>query len=265
MREDNPTDICDARSANVIYMTAWFRNEETRNAAYNAGFELIPPGAAATALGPIERYLPISVIPDAAGPRGGLMGDLGGLHQCDSFFRIRMSHGALWLLDYEYESIETVSDGSGGTRRDTFTYSGTVAALLDPRIVGDVDIRKDWKSGVGGALLNAFLWVPPFTIVKAFQYGWAPKDLNVGHDAFDDRFVVEASSVEAAQMAVTPALGQCLVDIAFNEGLRIRPGVALVRLPAKREHGQVGFTSAMQRLNAIVTAILSRAGAAPFR
>ncbi len=188
------------------------------------------------------------------------------LADCTSAAWIEIGPYIAWLLDDEY-----VEEGTAAVTRSgpTASYSGTgvhteyehdsrrvmgtLAIVQHPAVTERVDSLADWTATTGGAIVNALLWVPPFTVVEAFQYAARSQnpDHEVGHEAFDRRFLVHAESAESAQRAVHPSLGELLVASDFKGRLAMRPGAALVQFdPAPP--GAEGFTKRFDLVRGIV-------------
>lgn len=103
---------------------------------------------------------------------------------------------------FEYTYGFTDSDGN------TSHYDQLVVAVQHLAIRGTASFRDDpteWSSAA--AFLDAFLWLPPFTLLKAIQlYNEAKNpDRGVGDADFDRLYVVHAASATAAPSSSAPA------------------------------------------------------------
>jgi hypothetical protein len=132
---------------------------------------------------------------------------------------------------YEYDCTSSDSDGN------TTYYDQLVVVVPHPNVEGsvafDVD-RRHWSGAA--AVLDALLWIPPFTILKAIQLlnRAANPDRTVGHEAFDRLYVVRAESDEAAQRGIPPALRDAVVRLGFFGAMELRPGLIMYSLHGGR-------------------------------
>jgi hypothetical protein len=144
---------------------------------------------------------------------------------------------------FEYEYATSIQDGST-------TYGDQlVVAVQHPAIRGTASFfadPKQWSSAA--AFVDAFLWVPPFTLLKAFQLLFESKspDRTVGDADFDRLYVVHAASDEAARLAIPPALRAAVLRAGFRGTVELRPGVLLYapstgRLDSDHAVGAIGL------------------------
>jgi hypothetical protein len=125
---------------------------------------------------------------------------------------------------YEYEYRSSDSDGN------TTWHDALVVAVHHDWIQGDASFYPDPKVwSAAGALIDALMWVPPFTFVKAFQLMSEARnpDRSVGHAGFDRAYVVHAASDEAAHRAVGPALRDAALAIGLRATVELRTGTLL--------------------------------------
>jgi hypothetical protein len=144
-------------------------------------------------------------------------------------------------FEYEY----SVSDPNGVTT----TGDQLVVAVQHPAIRGTASFfadQKHWSSAA--SFVDAFLWVPPFTIVKAFQLFMESRnpDRTVGDADFDRLYVVHAASDEAARLAIPPACRAAVLRAGYRGVVELRPGVLLyapwsTRLDADHAVGALGL------------------------
>lgn len=125
---------------------------------------------------------------------------------------------------YEYDYTSTDSE------QQVSHYSALAIAVHHPWVRGGASFgpeHKEWTTT--GALLDALLWIPPFTILKVFQYAMenTNPDRTVGDADFDRLYRVRADSDEAAQRAIPPALRSLCVRMAFHGSIELHPGVLL--------------------------------------
>lgn len=128
------------------------------------------------------------------------------------------------VTEYRYSS----TDNEGNT-----SWSADyVAVVLDPNIQGVASIVNDWKHGTGGKILNAALWIPPFTIVKAIQliFDSQNPDLVLGHGEFDSRYKVHAESKAVAESVFHQGFREALLQMDFRGRLEVRHGAMLFAL-----------------------------------
>ncbi len=125
---------------------------------------------------------------------------------------------------YEYGYSSMDSEGHA-------TYhDALVVAVHHPWVNGGASFAPDQKEWGGvAAALDVLFWIPPFTILKAFQYAMAAKnpDREVGDAEFDRLYVVRAASDDDARRAITPALREVCLRLAFGGAVELRPGVLL--------------------------------------
>jgi hypothetical protein len=108
------------------------------------------------------------------------------------------------------------------------TAKGSLLATVHPGVSARASIEVDWKSSGPGRVLDAFVWLPPFTVLKAFG---RDDDKRIGELEFDRGYLVRAESAEAARAASSPALGQYLVPVKFRGVIEMRPGWVLIGPP----------------------------------
>jgi hypothetical protein len=123
----------------------------------------------------------------------------------------------------EYATSSTDDEGNVSWTRSH------LAVVLDPNFVGTASIINDWKFGTGGAILNAALWIPPFTIVKAIQLIFDSKnpDHELGDRDFDKRYKVHAESAELAANVFHPAFRAAILQMQFQGAIELRHGAML--------------------------------------
>lgn len=136
---------------------------------------------------------------------------------------------------FEYDSSSTDSDGNR-------TWSTTtLVAARHPAIRGGASLRPEWTQWSStAAFIDAVMWIPPFTILKLFQYAFAARDPDrlVGDADFDRLYVVHAPSDAEARAALPRALRQALLHIQFRGTLELRPGLLLYTTYGHRLDGQ---------------------------
>ena len=99
-----------------------------------------------------------------------------------------------------------------------------------PRIRGGARIAPDAKNWGGiAAFIDAVLWIPPFTLIKAMQYlvGSAEPDRTLGNADFDRLYLVYAESDEQARAAIPEALRAMMLKLRFRGRIELRPGAIL--------------------------------------
>lgn len=126
----------------------------------------------------------------------------------------------------------TSTDNEGNTS----TTEVILTIAEHPNVRGTAIIQRDWKHSTAGAIVNALLWIPPFTIVKAIQliFDRNTPDLVVGDPAFDAMFKVHSESVALAQQAIPEAARRYLVESNFDGMIVARPGALIYRLDGAR-------------------------------
>jgi hypothetical protein len=126
-------------------------------------------------------------------------------------------------FEYGYRASDNAGASSWNTK--------LVVAIHHPWVNGGASFQPDYKEwiGIGPKILDAILWIPPLTIVKALQAVIAAinPDRLVGDEEFDRYYVVRAESDEAARRAITPALREVVLRTGFNGIVELRPGVLL--------------------------------------
>lgn len=189
-------------------MSSWTRARDERLAA--AAAALAPfgfafhPGAAEG----VRRYLPLR---EAAAPEVLVTACFGRIEDA----RVEA---------YEYDVSDLDSEGNR-------TWSTvTLVAVHHPAIPGGASVRPDWKQwSTAAAIIDAVFWIPPFTILKLFQFALAAQnpDRVVGDAEFDRLYLVRARSDAEARAALTPALRRALLQLHFRGTLELRPGLLL--------------------------------------
>lgn len=125
---------------------------------------------------------------------------------------------------YEYGYTTTSEEGG------TIHNSVLVVAIHHPWVNGGAAFQPDPREWDGvSAVIDALLWIPPFTIVKALQLVMEARhpDRNVGHPQFDRLYQVRAESNAAARRAITPDLRAVCLRLAFRGTVELRPGTLL--------------------------------------
>jgi hypothetical protein len=146
---------------------------------------------------------------------------------------------------FEYEYTSSDQDGQ------TTLHDQLVVAVQHPTIRGTASFRDDAKQWDGvAAFIDAVMWVPPFTVVKAFQLFMENKnpDRRVGDADFDRLYVVHAASDEAARSAIPAGLREAVLHVGYRGVVELRPGVLLYApraagLDGERAVGALGFAS----------------------
>jgi hypothetical protein len=131
---------------------------------------------------------------------------------------------AVAVAQYEYTS----TDNEGNTS----TISEHITVVHDHNIRGVAGLATDWTKTAVGAFINAALWIPPFTIVKAIQLLFDSKhpDREVGQADFDTRYKIRAVNDEVARTVFHPAFQQALLRCSFDGTLEVRHGALLYTL-----------------------------------
>jgi len=147
--------------------------------------------------------------PDGFGPRAvGQLGEVG-----------------VEVLEYSYRRKN--KEGRWKTSRRV------LCVARHPWIQGGARLSPDPAQWGGfGAFFDAITWVPPFIFLKLFMalHEARNPDLVVGDPAFDRLYVVQGTSAEAAQRAITPTLRGWLVQHGFRGAMELRPGMLLYSL-----------------------------------
>lgn len=125
-------------------------------------------------------------------------------------------------FEYRY----TTTDAEGQSQ----SHTQLVVIAQYPRIEGGAAFSpepREW-SGVARAI-DAFLWVPPFTLLKVIQWLGESKhpDRHVGHAEFDRLYRVRADSDAAAQRAISPRLRETVVRLGLEGVVELRPGAVI--------------------------------------
>jgi hypothetical protein len=231
---------------------SWFNDDaQALEAARAAGFTSQPPHTAKV----LEPFLPYE--------------ECRGLADCTFASWNEIGPYIAWLLDYDYSEERTAAVTRSGPTADyhgtgihteheryTAHVSGTLAILQHPEVRETVDVLTDWRASTAGAIVNALLWIPPFTFVKPFQYAALAKnpDREIGHEEFDRRFLVRAASAEAAQAAIHPALGELLVASDFKGRLSMRPGAVILQFGPPKPGAQ-GFAERFELMRGVLGAV----------
>jgi hypothetical protein len=125
-----------------------------------------------------------------------------------------------------FEYLYSGSDNDG----NTVQYDQLLVAVEHPWVQGDASFRpeqREWSTVA--AALDALLWIPPFTFLKAIQLLNESRnpDRVVGHAEFDRLYVVHAASDEAARRAIPTPLRDLAVRIGFRGTVELRAGLLL--------------------------------------
>jgi hypothetical protein len=134
----------------------------------------------------------------------------------------RIEDAEVGVFDYGYSS----TDAEGRTH----SHDQLVVVAQYPRIEGGAAFSPDLREWSQVALvLDALLWIPPFTFLKVFQWLSAEQhpDRTVGHGEFDRLYRVRAPSDAAAQRAIPPRLRDTCVRLALQGTVELRPGAVL--------------------------------------
>lgn len=147
---------------------------------------------------------------------------------------------------YEYTYQSTDAEG-GVTYADEF-----VVVVQHPWIVGGATFAPDLRAWGGVySVIDALLWIPPFTLVKLVQlFGDKEPDRVVGHGEFDRLYKVRAASDDDAARAIPQGLRELFVRAQLRATVELRPGVLLYslfdhRLDDKTAVAAVGFAGAI--------------------
>jgi hypothetical protein len=138
--------------------------------------------------------------------------------------------------EYEYTVHRTIQSGGIGSdgmvhTMDVTDHETALAVVVHhPWIRGGASFVADLAAwGTLGTVINAILWVPPFTIAKIVMALAEMKnpDREVGDAEFDRRYKVHAPSEEAARAAIPPTLREVCNHIDFRGSVELRPGVLI--------------------------------------
>lgn len=149
---------------------------------------------------------------------------------------------------YEYDSCSQDSEGNT-------TYPTELAIVVHhPGIRGGAVFTPDYPQwGGAAAVIDALMWIPPFTLLKLFQFavGAARPDREVGHADFDRLFVVRAASDAAARAAIPPRLREVAARMGRRMTVELRDGALVccpdpsLRLDAERAPTAVAVAAAL--------------------
>ena len=167
------------------------------------GFDVEHRGATA-----LSAWLPLGIFaqPDTLGPA--------------AFGRIEASTVSAFHYSYSY----TDADGQWHTADELLIVA------QHPMIRGDARISPDAKEWGGvAAFIDAFLWIPPFTLIKAVQLlvASANPDRLVGDADFDRLYRIHAASDAEARAAIPAALRTMLLKLRFRGRIELRRGALL--------------------------------------
>lgn len=138
--------------------------------------------------------------------------------------------------EYEYTTHRTIQTGPAGPNGMVHTMDVTerqtalAVVVHHPWIRGGASFVADLAAwGTLGSVVNALLWIPPFTIAKIAMALMDRKnpDREVGDAEFDRRYKVHAASEEAARAAIPPALREVCTHIDFRGAVELRPGLLI--------------------------------------
>lgn len=134
----------------------------------------------------------------------------------------RIENADVAVFEYGY-SVED----AGGLRHPR---SEMVVIALYPGIEGGAAFGpepREWNEMTRA--FDTFLWVPPFTFLKAIEWMEAQRrpDRTVGHGEFDRLYRVRAISDAAAQRAIPPRLRDTCVRLAMEATVELRRGAIL--------------------------------------
>lgn len=169
------------------------------------GFRLEPQSA-----GNVRSYEPFALI---AGPTTCHMAVVGQIEST----RIEA---------YEYTYQTTDAEG-GVTYADEF-----VVVVHHPWIVGGANFSPDLRAWGGvHSVIDALLWIPPFTLLKLVQLlGNKAPDRAVGHSEFDRLYKVRAASDADAARAISRGLRELFVRLRLRATVELRPGLLIYSL-----------------------------------
>ncbi len=155
----------------------------------------------------LRRFLPVK--------------EFSAVEEFGSSVRAQIDGRDVGVAEYRYSTTDQEGNTSWSTTH--------VAVVLDPNIVGTASIVDDWKAGTGGKILNAALWIPPFTIVKAIQLLFDSKNLDhqIGDATFDNRYKVHAETPELASHVFHPAFREAILQMDFHGALEVRHGALI--------------------------------------
>lgn len=135
------------------------------------------------------------------------------------------------VLAYEYGYDSTDHEGNPSS------HDAMVVAVVHPAIAGRAAFGPDHRAWGGiGAVLDALFWIPPFTVLKVFQYLAESRnpDRVVGHAEFDRLYYVRAASDDVARRVVTPELRDAAVRFALRGTVELHDGALLYSIAQHR-------------------------------
>ena len=180
--------------------------QDAREALGPFGFEVDPTGASA-----IATWLPFQLF---AAP--GVLG---------AAASGRVESSAVSAFQYAY----TYTDSEG----QSHTGEELLIVAQHPMIRGDARITVDAKEWGGlPAFIDVMLWIPPFTLIKAFELLRASHDPDrvVGDAEFDRLYCISAASDAEAHAAIPQALRAMLLQPHFRGRIELRRGALIYAL-----------------------------------
>ena len=180
--------------------------EEAREALRPFGVEVDPTGASAIATWlPFKLFAPPNSVGAAASGR--------------------VESSAVSAFQYAY----TYTDSEGQS------HAGEELLIVaqHSRIRGDARITVDAKEWGGlPAFIDVMLWIPPVTLIKAFELLRASHDPDrvVGDAEFDRLYCISAASDAEARAAIPQALRAMLLQLRFRGRIELRRGALIYAL-----------------------------------
>lgn len=201
------------------------------------GFEVEAQGATA-----LSAWLPLSLFakPDTLGSA--------------AFGRIESSEVSAFQYMYSY------GDGEG----QVHTAEELVIVARHPQIRGGARIAPDAKNWGGiAAFIDAVLWIPPFTLIKAMQYliGSHEPDRTLGNADFDRLYLVYAESDVEARAAIPEALRAMMLKLRFRGRIELRRGALVYAVDGATRFEKESLIRALGYAAPLVSAALDPSAA----